>query len=61
VQQDYVRAYMWWSLAAERSRDASDPSAADAQDKVARRMTPAQLAKAQRLASRCQTLQFNGC
>jgi len=56
--QNDMQAYMWYSLAAERS---SDIYAADNRDKVAQRMTPAQIAEAQRLATQCQTQQFKGC
>ncbi|MEQ1845919.1 MAG: hypothetical protein ABL983_10145 [Nitrospira sp.] len=61
VTQDYVRAYMWLKLAAENSKSDQQKSAADARDEVARRMTSAQLAKAQRLAQQCQSQQFKGC
>jgi len=35
--------------------------AVDNRDEVARRMTPAQLAEAQRRAQQCQAQQFEGC
>ena len=50
VPQDEVWAYMWYSLAAEQSTDPRDTLAADRRDNVARRMTPAQVAQAQKLA-----------
>jgi TPR repeat protein len=50
VPQNDMRAYMWYSLAAERSTDASDTYAADRRDNVFSRMTPAQIAEAQKLA-----------
>lgn len=50
VPQDDVRAYMWYSLAAKQSTDPSDTYPADSRDNVARRMTPAQVAEAQKLA-----------
>ncbi len=51
VPQDYVQAYMWFNLAAVgfppgENRD----SAAENRDIVAKFMTPAQIAEAQRLA-----------
>ena len=52
VPQDYVRAHMWFNIAAAAS-GASDASVRDAvkwRDLVATRMTPAQIAEAQRLA-----------
>jgi hypothetical protein len=51
VPQDYVRAHMWFNIAA----GASDASVRDLsvkwRDLVATRMTPAQIAEAQRIAS----------
>ena len=60
VPQDYVRAYMWWSLAAQSTSNAEE-SEESMLDKVARRMTPAQIAEAQRLSQRCQAQQYTGC
>jgi methionine-S-sulfoxide reductase len=52
VMQDYVQAYMWFSLAASRIR-ASNTEGRDLliknRDGVAAKMTPAQIAEAQRL------------
>jgi TPR repeat protein len=50
VSQDDVWAYMWYSLAAEQSTDPRNTYAADGRDHVAHRMTPTQVAKAQKLA-----------
>jgi hypothetical protein len=52
VPQDYVRAHMWFNIAAAAA-GASDVSVRDAikwRDLVAARMTPAQIAEARRLA-----------
>ena len=46
VARDYVRAYMWVSLAALQG----DPIAVNYRDIIAKKMTPAQIAEAQRLA-----------
>ncbi|MGB7278846.1 MAG: hypothetical protein WBD15_13995 [Pseudolabrys sp.] len=46
VPQDKVRAYMWFNLSAAQGRE----GAAAFRDLIARRMTPAQTAEAQRLA-----------
>jgi uncharacterized protein len=46
VAQDYVNAHMWFSLAAS----AGDKNGVKARDMVAAKMTPAQLAEAQKLA-----------
>ena len=44
--QDYVRAYMWFTLAAVTG----DKDAIKARDITAKQMTPAQIAEAQKLA-----------
>jgi TPR repeat protein len=46
VPQDNIHAYMWLSLAAARG----DQDAISNRDRVARKMTPAQIAEAQKLA-----------
>jgi TPR repeat protein len=46
VPQDKVRAYMWLNLSAAQGRD----GAVAFRDLMARRMTPAQIAEAQKLA-----------
>jgi len=61
VPQDYVRAHMWFSLSAAHSIGDEQKLAADNRDDVVRRMTPEQIAKAQRLSQQCQTQQFKGC
>lgn len=61
IPQDYVRAYMWWNLAAAHSTAKEEESEESALDKVARRMTPGQIAEAQRLLQQCQAQQFVGC
>ena len=50
VPQDDVLAHMWFNLAASRLTGEDRESAVDWRDIVAGRMTPAQLAEAQRLA-----------
>jgi len=57
VPQDYMKAYMWYSLAAASTGDVQK-LAVDNRDEVARRMTSAQLAEAQRLVQQCQTRQI---
>ena len=61
VPQDYVRAYMWNNLAAAHLTGDEQKPAAENRDKVASRMTPAQIAEAQRLSQQCQARQFKGC
>jgi len=46
VRQDLVRAYMWFTLSAKQGKD----GAAIFRDLIARRMTTAQIAEAQKLA-----------
>ncbi len=46
VPQDYAQAHMWFSLAGAQG----DKQAAKQRDIVAKRMTPAQIAEAQKLA-----------
>ncbi len=46
VTQDYVQAHMWYNLAAARS----DKMAKESRDILAKQMTPAQIAEAQKLA-----------
>ncbi len=51
VPEDYVQAHMWFNLAAAGSPPGEDHDSADKnQDIVAKLMTPAQIAEAQRLA-----------
>lgn len=52
---------MWYNLAAPYLTDDEQKLAVDNRDDVARRMTPAQIAEAQLLASQCQAQQFKGC
>ena len=49
VPQDYVRAHMWLNLAAAQDKSQYH-FAAKARDELAAKMTPAQIAEAQRLA-----------
>ena len=71
VMQDYVRAYMWLNLAAADSMGyklravahstGEAQKSTDMRDEVARFMTSAQVAEAQKLAIRCKAQQFKGC
>ncbi len=56
VPQDYVQAYMWLNLAAARGGG----DYAKVRDIVAERMTPAQIAEAQRLAREWKPLSRTG-
>jgi hypothetical protein len=46
VPQDRVQAHMWFNLAAAQGEN----NAAESRDRMAQRMTPAQIAEAQKLA-----------
>ena len=50
VPQDYVQAHMWFNLAASRLTGEARETAVQGRDAAAGRMTPAQIAEAQRLA-----------
>ena len=47
VLEDYVQAYAWWSIAATRG----NTKAKENKSKLKRKMTPAQIAEAQKLSS----------
>ena len=57
VVQDYVRAHMWWNLAAVTG----DSVPVENRDIAAKRMTPQQIAEAQKLARECQARNFKNC
>ena len=57
VPKDVVYAYMWAYLAAGNG----EQSGAEARDMIAKRMTSAQIVKAQRLASECVRKEYKGC
>ena len=61
IPRDYVRAYMWYTLAAGHLSGDAQRFAANNRDKVARRMTPAQVVEAQRLTQQCLARKFKGC
>jgi hypothetical protein len=52
---------MWYNLAVEHSTGDPQKFSANNRDRVARLMTPAQIAEAQRLAQQCHAQQFKGC
>ena len=47
VPMDFVRAYAWWNVASSRG----DPDATDLRNGIGRRMTPEQIADAQKLST----------
>ena len=58
VIQDYVRAHMWWNIAASSG---NSKEASKNRDIVAKRMIPAQIAEAQELARECVRKKYKGC
>ena len=57
VAQTYMRAHMWLNLAAVTG----DAYAVKNRDIIAARMTPQQVAEAQKLAQECQARNFKNC
>lgn len=57
VPMDYVRAHIWFNLAAVKG----DADAVKGRDFVAGKMTPQQMAEAQKLARECQARNFKNC
>mgnify|MGYP001209586641 FL=1 len=55
--QDNVRAYVWWNIAAS----SGDEMAVINRGIVAKQMTPAQIAQAQKLARKCVRKKYKGC
>ncbi len=61
VPQDYVQAHMWYNLAAAGLPPGEDhDTAAKNRDIVAKLMTPAQIAEAQRLAGKWRPRRQSG-
>ena len=56
VLQDYVRAHMWFNLAAAHAHE----NACDGRDFVSRLMPPAQIAQAQEMARACKQNNYHG-
>ena len=57
VLLDDVRAHIWWNIAAS----SGDEMAVINRGIVAKQMTPAQIAKAQKLARECVRKKYKGC
>ena len=57
VTQDYVRAHMWLNISASSGNTLAESN----RDKVAKKMTPTQIEKAQEMARRCQSSNFQTC
>ena len=61
VPQDYVRAYMWYSIAVESVSGGSKQELEKDREKLASRMTPALIQKAQEMAQRCLESKLQKC
>ena len=57
VTQDYVRAHMWFNLAGA----SGNVSGVEGRGFISERMTPQQIAEAQKMAWECQQHNFKGC
>ena len=57
VPQDYVTAYMWYDLAGSTGNKLG----VEYRDKIAKRMTPADVSEAQRRASVCMKSNYKNC
>ena len=57
VPKDYIRAHMWADLAAS----SGIKLAGIARDTIAKRMTPADISAAQKLARECVRKKYKGC
>jgi TPR repeat protein len=55
--QDNVYAHMWWNIAAI----SGDKTASKNMDILVKKMTPAQIADAQKLARECIRKKYKGC
>jgi TPR repeat protein len=60
VPRDEVRAYMWYQIAAT-SGDAYAAEFAESRDKLAARLTPAQISQAQSQAATCKASRYRDC
>jgi TPR repeat protein len=57
VKRDYVRAHMWWNLAASRG----NYNAPYSREKIENEMTTQQVQTARRLAVECEARRFRDC
>jgi len=57
MEQDFVYAYMWWDVA----KSQGDKKSEFLRDNVRKKMSSAQIAKAQKLAHECVRKKYKGC
>lgn len=61
VSQDFIRAYMWFTIATSSENYEIAKAAKDKRDKIDPWMTSAELAHAQEMVRRCQQSKFTDC
>ena len=61
VVQDDARAYLWFNLAVAASQGDARARRVESRDRAAARLSPADRAAAQRLATQCQASAFKDC
>ena len=61
VLQDFILAHMWFNIAGSALSVDEGKKAVKNRDTVAKRMTAAQIGKAQEMARRCQDTKFKEC
>ena len=61
VRQDFVRAHMWFNLAAAALSGDSRDTATKNRDRIAAKMTAEQIGAAQEMARRCQESKLRNC
>jgi len=57
VLQDYVRAHMWFNLAASKG----DKGGRESREIVAKKMTPSKISEAQDMAKDCKKKNYKNC
>ena len=62
LPQDNLHAYMWLNIAASNAdAEVSSDSASRMRDKISKEMTPAEIAKTEKLARECIRKKYKGC
>jgi uncharacterized protein len=61
VPQNYVRAHMWYNIAASSASIEVRKFAVKARDAISRLMTSQQIAQAQQMAQRCTASDYTDC
>ena len=61
VPRDYVRAYMWKNIAAASTPGKNKAVYTKTRDDIAKKMTPAQIKRAEEMTHKCQASKFKQC